>query len=91
MTAWKTERCSQQPPETEMVSGDTMIQRKNIRAVENEATGNIEAYTDYVCESRFITVSEYEMLKSMEEIETDKAVNAAIDDYTLQLMEGGLL
>lgn len=45
------------------------------------------AYTDYVCESREITESEYEMLKSIEEISTEKA----IDEYTLQLMEGGLL
>ncbi|GFI25026.1 hypothetical protein IMSAGC012_00132 [Lachnospiraceae bacterium] len=45
------------------------------------------AYTDFVCESREITESEYEMLKSIEEISTEKA----IDEYTLQLMEGGLL
>lgn len=49
------------------------------------------AYTDFVCESREIGVSEYEMLKSIEEIRTDEAVTAAIDDYTMQLMEGGIL
>lgn len=45
------------------------------------------AYTDYVCESREITVSEYEMLKSIEQISTDKA----IDEYTMQLIEEGVL
>ena len=45
------------------------------------------AYTDYVCESREITESEYAMLKSIEEINTEKA----IDEYTLQLMEEGVL
>lgn len=49
------------------------------------------AYTDYVCESREITESEYEMLQSIGEIQTEKAVNAAIDEYTLQLMEEGVL
>ena len=45
------------------------------------------AYTDYVCESREITVSEYEMLKSIEGINTDKA----IEEYTLQLMKEGVI
>lgn len=49
------------------------------------------AYTDFVCDSREISVGEYEMLKSIEEIRTDEAVTAAIDEYTMQLMEGGLL
>lgn len=47
----------------------------------------MEAYTDYECESREISVSEYEMIKSVEQINTDKA----IEDYTLQLMEEGVL
>jgi len=48
-------------------------------------------YTDYVCESREITESELEMIKSIEEIDTTKAVNSAIDEYTMQLMEGGII
>ena len=63
------------------------IQRRNIEQQEHEERDGIAAYTDYVCESREITESEYEMLKSIEEISTEKA----IDEYTLQLMEGGLL
>lgn len=63
------------------------IQRRNIEQQEHEEWDGMAAYTDYVCESREITESEYEMLKSIEEISTEKA----IDEYTLQLMEGGLL
>ncbi len=63
------------------------IQRRNIEQQEHEERDGMAAYTDYVCESREITESEYEMLKSIEEISTEKA----IDEYTLQLMEGGLL
>lgn len=63
------------------------MQRRNIKAVEHEATDGMEAYTDYECESREISVSEYEMIKSVEQINTDKA----IEDYTLQLMEEGVL
>lgn len=47
----------------------------------------LNLYTDYECESREISVSEYEMIKSVEQINTDKA----IEDYTLQLMEEGVL
>ena len=44
-----------------------------------------------MCESREITESELAMLQSVEEIQTDKAVSVAIDEYTMQLMEGVLL
>jgi hypothetical protein len=37
--------------------------------------------------SREITVSEYHMLEAIGEIDTQKAV----DDYTIQLMEEGVL
>lgn len=63
------------------------IQRRNIEQQEHEERDGMAAYTDYVCESREITESEYEMLKSIEEISTENA----IDEYTLQLMEGGIL
>ncbi len=67
------------------------IQRRNIQEEGHEATDQTAAYTDFVCESREIGVGEYEMLKSIEGIRTDEAVAAAIDEYTMQLMEGGLL
>ena len=66
---------------------DFYIQRKNIEAVEHEATDEQEAYTDYECDSREITMSEYQMLESIEEIDTAKA----IDEYTLQLIEEGVI
>lgn len=87
MKQWKEERCSTQPKELEVIADGILMQRRNIEAVEHEATEEMKAYTDYVCESREITVSEYEMLKSIEGINTDKA----IEDYTLKLMEEGVI
>ena len=87
MKQWKEERCSTQPKELEVIADGVLMQRRNIEAVEHEATEEMAAYTDYVCESREITVSEYEMLKSIEGINTNKA----IEEYTLQLMEEGVI
>ena len=85
------ERSASRPAELQLVAPDTFIQRRNIQPEEHEATDQAAAYTDFVCESREISVGEYEMLKSIEAIKTDEAVTAAIDEYTMQLMEGGLL
>ena len=87
MKQWKEERCSTQPKELEVIADGVLMQRRNIEAVEHEATEEMAAYTDYVCESREITVSEYEMLKSIEGINTDRA----IDEYTAQLIKEGIL
>lgn len=89
MTEWKEEHCSQQPDELQIIAPGLYIQRKDIAKVSHEAdeTAGTEAYTEYVCQSREITVSEYEMLQSIEEIDT----NAAIDAYTEQLIEEGVL
>lgn len=87
MKQWKEERCAEQPKELEPVAPGIYIQRRNIEAAEHEATEETAAYTDYVCECREITESEYEMLKSIESINIDKA----IEEYTLQLMEEGVI
>ena len=89
MRQWTEERCAEQPQELQLISSNTYIQRRNIEKVEHEAdeTAGIEAYTEWICESREITVSEYEMLKSIEEISTTEAIDA----YTLALIEEGLL
>ena len=55
--------------------------------VEHEATNERDAYTDYECMSREISVSEYNMLQAIEQINTDKA----IEEYTLKLMEEGAI
>lgn len=91
MKQWTEERSASRPAELQLVGPDTYIQRRNIQPEEHEATDQAAAYTDFVCESREISVGEYEMLKSIEEIRTDEAVAAAIDDYTMYLMEGGIL
>ena len=91
MKQWTEERSAQRPAELQLVAPNLYIQRRNITAQEHEEQDGMAAYTDYVCESRGLTESEYEVVKSIEEIKTDEAVNAAIDEYTMQLMEGGLL
>ena len=91
MKQWTQERSASRPAELQLVAPDTFIQRRNIQPEEHAEREGMAAYTDYVCESREITESEYAMLKSIEEIRTDEAVTAAIDEYTMQLMEGGLL
>jgi hypothetical protein len=78
-----------QPEELQDIGGGLYMERRNIKEIHHEAdeeTGT-EAYTDYECECREITVSEYQMLKSIEDINTA----SAIDAYTEQLIEEGLL
>ena len=66
MKQWVKERCSSRPPELQLVGAGIYIQRRNVKEQEHSASERIPAYTDYLCESREITVSEYEMLKSIE-------------------------
>lgn len=87
MKQWSKESCAEQPKELELVAPGIYIQRRNIKAVEHKSIDDMPAFTDYVCESRELTVSEYEMLKSVEEIDTTKAIDA----YTLQLLEEGVI
>lgn len=87
MKQWTEERCAERPEELQIIAPSLYIQRRNIKEVEHEATEEMNAYTDYVCESREVTVSEYEMLKSIEDIDSQKAIDA----YTLQLMEEGVI
>ena len=79
MKPWVTEVCSSQPEELQIIGPET--------AVEHPEQDGTPAYTDYKCESREITFSEYQMLASITEIDTSKA----IDDYTMQLIEQGVL
>lgn len=87
MTGWKKERCSEKPRELQIAAPGIYIERKNIEEVEHEAAGGMDACTDYECDSREISFEEYQMLKSIEEIDTQRA----IDDYTMQLVEEGVL
>lgn len=87
MTQWKEEWCAELPEELELVALGIYMERRNIEAVTHEATDDMPAFTDYRCESREISVADYEMLKSIEQISNDKA----IDEYTMQLIEEGVL
>lgn len=91
MKDWREEHLSEEPDPLQMIADGLYMERRNIRKVVHEATDQMEAYTEYVCESREIGVSEYNMLQSITEIRTDEAVASAIDEYTLSLMEGGVL
>ena len=89
MRQWTEERCSEKPLELQVIADGLYMERRNIKEVTHEAdkvTGT-EAYTEWVCESREISVSEYEMLKSIEEIDTTETIDA----YTLALIEEVLL
>lgn len=89
MTEWKKELCSSRPSELQIIAPGLYIQRKNITEVTHEAdeTAGTDAYTDFECQCREITVSEYQMLQSITEIDNGKA----IDEYTMQLIEEGVL
>lgn len=89
MTEWTKERCSEQPAELQIIAPGLYIQRKDITKVDHQADeiAGTEAYTEYECMSREITTSEYHLLASIEEIDTAKA----IDEYTMQLIEEGVL
>ncbi len=89
MKDWTQERCSERPDGLQAIAPGLFMQRRNIQRVDHAAdeTAGREAFTEYVCESREITEGEYAMLKSIEEIDGAKAVDA----YTLRLMEEGVL
>lgn len=87
MTLWKEERCSSQPEEVQVIATGLLMERRDIRQVNHEATDMEPAYTDWVCMSREISESEYQMLKSIEAIDTQDAIDA----YTEQLLEEGVI
>lgn len=81
MTDWTEERCSSQPDEVQAISSGKIIQRRNIEKVDHAEENGMPAYTEYVCESRKMTVAEYAMLKAEEQ-------DAAIDDLTIASLGG---
>ncbi len=84
---WKEEHCSTRPDKKQIVAEGVLIERRNIREVHHEATDDMLGYDEWVCESREIAMADYQIIKAVEEIDT----NAAIDAYTEQLIEEGLL
>lgn len=87
MTEWTREHCSEQPSELQIIAPALYIQRRDIKQVTNEGANDEPGYTEWVCMSREITVSEYQMLQAITDIDTGKA----IDNYTMQLIEEGIL
>ncbi len=65
MTSWTEEKLDHKPEELE-VNYDSYIQRKEIREIEvKDEQGKRKAWT---CMMRFIKISEYELLKAMQNI-----------------------
>ena len=62
---------------------DLIIERRNIR----EEPGPSEGSTVWRCEERRVTQGDLDLLAAIEAISTEKA----IDEYTEQLIEEGLL
>ena len=89
MTEWKEEHCSQQPAEIEAIADGFLSQRRNIREVVHNEDPDAEAgrYSEWVCESRQISIAEYQMLNK-EEL---TAMNEAIDDLTVSILTGGMI
>ena len=89
MTNWTKEVCGNElPEELQLVSPDTYIQRNNIRYVAGTFTMDEQGMGDhYECFSRFITVDEYNNLSEIKNMKAEEAIDA----YTLQLIEEGLL
>ena len=72
MKEWTKERCSEEPQELQLVADGIYIQRKNIKKVQHEATEGMEAYTDWECDSREITVSEKTLCRRQADKGTDR-------------------
>ncbi len=87
MNGWKEEHCSEQPNEVQVIGGGMVIVRRDVQRVDHEAADKMPAYTEWICESRIMPEKDYQMLQSIEEIDNTKAIDA----YTMQLIEEGIL
>lgn len=66
MTSWTEEELDHNPEELE-INYDEYIQRKNIKEVtKKDEEGRV--YKAWTCQMRFLKISEYEMLKAMQNI-----------------------
>lgn len=89
MTEWKPEENTRKPEELQVIGDALLMQRRNIEQKERSMDygEGEETQQYYSCECRELTVSEYMMLQSIEEIDASKAIDA----YTMQLIEEGVL
>lgn len=91
MKEWTKEICAERPELLQRVAPDIYIERKDIVSTYHQGSDGMPGYTDYECLSREISVSEYNLLKDIANISTQEAVDSAIDAYTEQLIEEGIL
>ena len=87
MKNWREEHCSSEPSELQSIAPGLFMQRKDIHKVEHEESEGMPGFTEWVCECREITESELNMLKAIEEIDTQEAIDA----YTESLIEEGVI
>lgn len=84
---WKKEICATQPVELQVIAPNLYMERKNIHKVEHEANEGQDAYISWESDSREISMSDYNLLNSLKETKIDDAIDA----YTMQLIEEGVL
>ncbi len=78
MQGWKTENCSSQPKELEIVNANTYIQRRNITSEERDkADGSGGKETVYSCECRILSKDEYETYLQQEENNENTLISMA--------------
>lgn len=73
MGTWRIEICSEKPAELQLIGKELYIERRNIHMVEHDATEVAEAYTDWECESREITLTEYKQQITEKGVEKNAA------------------
>ena len=77
------------PNETEAITGDRYLVRKNIRTEERSDTdGN--AVTMYVYDEAVMTEAEFSSYSAVQQVEAKRETDI-IDEYTLVLIEEGVL
>lgn len=88
---WKKEVCATQPDEIQIIASNVYMERRNIVEKQSEATEQQTSYTYWECESREIGISDYNLIKALGEVKVEDAIDDAIDSYTIQLIEEGVL
>lgn len=82
--SWKKEICAMRPDELQIIAPNVYMERKNI--IEKQSDED-DPYTYWECDAREIGVSDYSLIVALGQVKVDEA----IDDYTMQLIEEGVL
>lgn len=91
MNGWREEHCFTVPDEYQELGGGRVMVRKNIRQASHEEAEGRPAFTEWVCECMEMDEGSYKAMVLAKEYKTEDDVVRAIDDYTQELIEGGVL